>query len=70
MADGCNEKVASDVVKGFPKAASIRLRQPQLSCDTKVRDCIQNGSSFSLVGSSSMLAVLATILTLWPYLAS
>ena len=32
------------------------------SCDLKARDCIQNGSSFSLVGSSSMLAVLATIL--------
>ena len=32
------------------------------SSDMKVRDCIQNGSSFSLVGSSSMLAVLASIL--------
>ena len=31
-------------------------------CDLNARDCIQNDSSSSLVGSSSMLAVLATIL--------
>ena len=34
----------------------------KISYDLKARACILNGSSFSLVGSSSMLAVLATIL--------